>query len=104
MKLTAAQHTVPDDPELIQEFLEARGWGDGFPVVVPTPERVERMVAGSGRDPAEEIGEVDPRKGVATVETIAVNAVMAGCHHVCYCPSFGDTEAVTRKAKLPPAG
>lgn len=24
-------------------------------------------------------------------------------YHVCYCPSFGDTEAVTRKAKLPPA-
>ncbi len=79
MKLASERHTVPDDPEAIQDYLEAREWGDGLPVVPPTPGRVERMVAGSGRAPDEEIAEVDPRKGVATIEKIAVNAVMAGC-------------------------
>lgn len=79
MLLTSERHQVPDDPEAVQAYLEAREWGDGLPVVPPTPERVERMVAGAGRAPGEVIAEVDPRKGVATVEKIAVNAVMAGC-------------------------
>jgi hypothetical protein len=79
MKLTSETHTIPDDPDAIQDYLAAREWGDGLPVVAPTAERVEKMVAGSGRDPADEIAEVDPRKGVATVEKIAINAVMAGC-------------------------
>ncbi len=79
MQLTSERHQVADDPEAVQRYLEAHGWGDGLPVVPPTPEWVERMVAASGRDPGEVIAEVDPTKGVATVEKIAVNAVMAGC-------------------------
>lgn len=79
MRLASARHEVPDDPEALQAYLEAHEWGDGLPVVPPTPERVERMVAGSGRAPEEVIAEVEPRRGPATVEKIAVNAVMAGC-------------------------
>ncbi len=45
----------------------------------PTPERVAAMVAGSGRQAGEEIGIIDPKRGVATVEKLAINAVMAGC-------------------------
>ncbi len=95
MKLTSTRHTIPDDPEAIQDYLAARAWGDGLPVVVPTPERVETMVAGASRDPAEEIGEVDPRQGVATVETIAINAVMAGCHPSYMPVLIAAVEAVT---------
>lgn len=79
MRLVSERHEVAADPEAIQAYLEAREWGDGLPVVPPTPERVERMVAGAGREPDEVIAEVDPRRGEATVEKIAVNAVMAGC-------------------------
>jgi hypothetical protein len=52
---------------------------DGLPVVPPTRARVDAMIAGAGRDGAELIGLVAPQHGRATVEKIAVNAVMAGC-------------------------
>jgi hypothetical protein len=68
--------TVDPDP---QEVLHARGVTDGLPVVPPTAERVHAAVAASGRPGDELIGLVAPRLGRATVERIAVNAVMAGC-------------------------
>src|SRR5688572_6024408 len=61
------------------EQLFARGVTDGLPVVVPTRERVEAAVAASGRKADEVIALVAPQLGRATVEKIAVNAVMAGC-------------------------
>jgi hypothetical protein len=61
------------------EQLFARGVTDGLPVVVPTRERVEAAVAASGRKAGELIALVAPQLGRATVERIAVNAVMAGC-------------------------
>ncbi len=79
MRLLSERHTVDDDPEALQAYLEAHEWGDGLPVVPPTPERVERMIAACGRAPDEIVAEIDPRRGVASVEKIAVNAVMAGC-------------------------
>jgi hypothetical protein len=59
-------------------FIES-GWSDGLPLVAPTREKVARMVAASGRDPAEVVGVFEPGFGVGTVEKIAANAVMAGC-------------------------
>ncbi|MGH7262426.1 MAG: thioredoxin family protein, partial [Candidatus Rokuibacteriota bacterium] len=56
-----------------------RGVTDGLPVVPPTKERVERMLRGSRREREELVGEIPPNYGRATVEKIAVNAVMAGC-------------------------
>lgn len=56
-----------------------RGVTDGLPVVPPTPERVERMLAGGRRDRHQLLGEMPPNYGRLTVEKAAVNAVMAGC-------------------------
>jgi hypothetical protein len=58
-----------------------RTFGDALPVVPPTVERVEKMLAGcaAGRDPREVIARIPPCFGEATVEKIAANAVMAGC-------------------------
>ena len=56
-----------------------KGVTDGLPVVPPTRERVERMLAGSTRAREELIGEVAPNYGRATAEKVAINAVMAGC-------------------------
>lgn len=65
-----------DDPV---EQLFARGVTDGLPVVPPSRPRVEAAVAASGRRPDELVATVAPAHGRATVERIAVNAVMAGC-------------------------
>src|SRR5436189_1191196 len=62
-----------------QEAMFARGWSDGLPLVPPSEERVLRMLDGTARDPQEVIGLVPPALNAATVEKIAVNAVMAGC-------------------------
>jgi hypothetical protein len=65
-----------EDP---QEALWERGLTDGLPVVPPTPERVVAMLEHTSRDPREVVGVVPPYGGRATVEKVAINAVMAGC-------------------------
>lgn len=62
------------------ELLHDLGCTDGLPVIVPTAARVEQMLAGApALDPDEVLGIVPPRQGVATVASVAVSAVMAGC-------------------------
>lgn len=70
--------TFADEDEALETF-HARRLTDGLPVVLPTAERVQAMIAGSGRRAGEVIAVVPPRWAEATVENIAVNAVMAGC-------------------------
>jgi hypothetical protein len=55
------------------------GWTDGLPIIPATAAAVQEFVAASGRAREEIIGILPPRKGEATVEVIAVNAIMAGC-------------------------
>ena len=69
---------VPSDPDPL-EALYARGVTDGLPVVPATAARVAAAVEASGRARDELIALVAPGLGRATVEKIAVNAVMAGC-------------------------
>lgn len=64
--------------DAIELFFE-KGWTDGLPVVPPTAERVERMIAVSGRASDELLGLIPPKASAGTVEKLAVNAVMAGC-------------------------
>ncbi|MGE4649746.1 MAG: hypothetical protein AAEJ53_02570 [Myxococcota bacterium] len=68
-------------PEALFELFEARGWGDGLPLVPPTQERVERMLASVGGEAAagQVIATLPPRFGQATRRALAVNAVLAGC-------------------------
>jgi hypothetical protein len=61
------------------EHAYEQGWTDGLPIIPATPEAVQRFIAASGRPADEVIGSIPPRKGRATVEVLAVNAVMAGC-------------------------
>lgn len=64
-----------------RRFLESE-WGDGFPLIPPTPEKVAWMLKGTTRSPSDIVTIMVPANGVATVEKIAVNAVMAGCEPV----------------------
>ncbi len=68
-----------DETEDLIEVCYENGWTDGLPVVPPTSDRVERMLSGTDRDPDELIAAVPPKWGRATVEKVAINAVMAGC-------------------------
>jgi hypothetical protein len=63
----------------IAEFMFDQGFSDGLPLVAPTPERVLRMLAGTVRDAQDIVAVVPPNMAPATVEKIAINAVMAGC-------------------------
>ena len=75
----AARAFETNDIQAAIELCYERRWTDGLPVVPPTADAVERIVSYLGRDPQEVIGSVPPRDGVATIETIAINCVMAGC-------------------------
>ena len=77
--LVSPQLEVADDLEAVQELYLERGWSDGLPIVPPTPERVRAMLAGCGFDAQQVIAELPPNWGAATVERLAINAVMAGC-------------------------
>ena len=71
--------TLPDDLSQAFDRMVELGWTDGLPVIPPTPERVAAMLAGTRRAPHEVIAELAPSEGLATVEKIAINAVLAGC-------------------------
>src|SRR5204862_7703669 len=60
------------------DFLR-RGWSDGFPLVPATPRAVEAMLRGTPRSPGDVVATLEPGFGIATVEKLAINAVMAGC-------------------------
>ncbi|MBD0290800.1 MAG: thioredoxin [Thermoleophilia bacterium] len=68
--------SAPAGLDELEDMFE-RGWTDGLPVVPPTPERVERMLA--GRDAAHSLGAVPPTFAEATLERVAACAVLAGC-------------------------
>jgi len=76
--LSATRHQAPDEATALEDF-HGREWTDGLPVVIPTEERVEAVLAAEATDPDVIIGTIEPGGGQATVEKIAINAVMAGC-------------------------
>jgi hypothetical protein len=76
IKVTAATYTTVSE-KLNDLFLTNR-WSDGLPIVPPTKEAVKWMLKGTSRSPDEVLGKVSVKNGVATVEKIAINAVMAG--------------------------
>ena len=66
----------------LEDPLEAmfdRGFSDGLPLIPPTPERVVAMLEATSRDAQDVVALVPPYDGPATVEKVAINAVMAGC-------------------------
>jgi hypothetical protein len=70
---------VDESPEALASLLEAERWGDGLPVVAPTPDRVEAMLAAASGDHDEALGVLQPRRGIITRRVVAINAVLAGC-------------------------
>jgi hypothetical protein len=85
---------APEDLDEFQEWARANGWSDGMAVIPPTPERVERMLAGTDYDRTTSLGPVPPRMALATVEAVAANAVMAGCQPTAIPVLIAATEAM----------
>ena len=63
----------------MEKYFLQHGWGDGLPLIPPTREAIDEMLEGTELHPDHSIGLVEPGGGEATIEKIAVNAVMAGC-------------------------
>ncbi len=69
------------EDNLQQRFMDEH-WTDYLPIVLPTEDRVARMLEGTGHGPDEVVGRLNPTAfrefWEFTVEKVAVNAVMAG--------------------------
>ena len=89
---------LPDAQEAVDDYFEEQGWSDGLPVVAPTRERVDRLLASTDRPPDHCLGAMPPRHGLATIEALAVNAVMAGCR-----PEYFPIVVTAVEAMLEPA-
>jgi hypothetical protein len=63
----------------INHHYQERGWTDGLPIVPPTEADVREFLRWTDRAPRDVVAVLPPRQGEATVERIAINAVMAGC-------------------------
>ncbi len=71
---------VADDFQLINALCRERKWDDGLPVIPPTEKLVDQMLAATERPRYQIVARIAPGFGAATVERIAINAVLAGCH------------------------
>ncbi len=76
---TVEMDESPEGLDAVNRFLAERDWSDGIPVMPPTPVAVERMLGATKRQPQDVLMVMEPGFGLATVEKIAINAVMAGC-------------------------
>lgn len=100
------QLDAPMEPEALLDFSCAEKWGDGLPIIPPTPERVMRMIEGAGRSGDTVVSALQPGGNVATVEKIAINAVMAGCKPeympvlIAIADALGDPEFNTRGVQV----
>ena len=64
--------------DAVNRFLAERDWSDGMAVTPPTPRAVEAMLKATKRKPQDVVMIIEPGFGIATVEKVAINAVMAG--------------------------
>ena len=79
MTTPQAETSADRDPVDLIEWYFEQGWTDGFPVVPPTPEKMDVMVEALGGNPDQVEARVPPRWGSLTREVMATNMVLAGC-------------------------
>ena len=78
MQLTSRHYDAPDMAAAM-ELCQTKGWTDGLPVVPPTADRIDAMLAAAGLEPSLEVAFIENRQVSVTAEKIAINAVLAGC-------------------------
>ena len=87
---------IDDAPEAVLAAFVEREWCDGLPVVPPTEARVREMLG--RRDGSESLGAMPPLWCQATLEKLAINAVLAGCE-----PAYFPVIVAAVEAMLGPA-
>jgi len=65
--------------EEVNEYFLIKGWTDGLPIVPPTDAKVARFLKYTDRLPDEVLGALHPSLQPATIQSIAIHGVMAGC-------------------------
>jgi hypothetical protein len=75
----ARRYELAGDYETLIEHYFAQGWTDGLPIVPPSPLALDRMIEASHRVKDEVVAVIPPDGGEATVEAVAINAILAGC-------------------------
>jgi hypothetical protein len=78
-KYSSEKMQVENSFEAVNNLFIEKGWSDGLPVIPPTEAALEKMLAGTKRDHSEILAKIPPAWGEASIEKVAVNAVMAGC-------------------------
>jgi hypothetical protein len=95
----------PNTEDNLQRLFYEKGWTDGLPIILPTEERVQKMLAGTSASPDEVVAEsfsfATQEVIKYTVEHVAVIAVMAGARPE-YFPVILAT-AATRQSSLMPS-
>lgn len=74
-----AEEIVEGTAQEINDVFYERGYTQGLPVAIPTEEAVSEMLRGTDLPRDYVVAKLPPMLGKATVEKIAINAVMAGC-------------------------
>ncbi len=78
-QLASGTLTLEDAPDKIFDAFYEQGFTDGLPIIPPTKERVAAMMSTVSRAPDDCVAVLLPKMGPATIEKLAINAVMAGC-------------------------
>jgi hypothetical protein len=82
VKREKKRYIGPDTSDHIQQYFDDRFWTDQLPIIMPTEERVARMLKATHHRPDEIVGKMrvtgEREAWEYTVETVAINAVMAG--------------------------
>ncbi len=76
--LQQEQIEVPADPYDFYELSLEEQWGDGVPLIPPTDDYVQALIASTPYAADHVVAILPPKQLVATVELIAINAAMAG--------------------------
>jgi hypothetical protein len=71
--------SIDGDARNVYEHFESQGWSDGLPIIPPTAEAVSDALRYTDLPAEFSLGTIPPVQREATVESIAINAVMAGC-------------------------
>lgn len=98
VKLQSDVIEVPNDALALYERSLEEKWGDGAPLIPPTDERVEALLAETPLAPDHVVCTLPPRRGAATVELAAINAAMAGCQPRAFALVIAALEAMAQPA------